>query len=674
VLDRLSVRLSPHQPRYRWQSALSRLLLLLFCLGFTGVQVLTVVRAAPFSSLAAAVTCTDLVENGDFETDNQVWLPSPNTNLAPSYSSDLAFSGTQSLRLGPDPGVPMAASLSEVHYAQPLQLPPASTATITLNFRYATFYEDSQDSDQLQAEIFDANTNESLQKRTLLNTKHAWLLQQINLAPFAGRAISLYFRVRNNGTLGRTWMYLDKVEILYCSTTPLPPTNTPASTSVSTAIATPTLTPATATSVVSSTLTSVTKTPVSSTLTPATRTPVSSTLTPATVTPVPPTPIPPTATPVRVLPECNNILPNSSFETDGDWTFGDDPNPGYYSGNQHHEGYRSILLGHAPETGLADQKSYSSIRQLVALPSNTITVQLRWWHLYQTQAPQNENPSTSSDRQEVILLSPSQKVLSIVKRVLRNETSWGQDVVDLTPYRGKSFYLYFNAYNDGDSVRTWAYIDEVQLCVNYSAAPALPPSPTPLPLPTASFTPLPTNTPATIPTNTPISTATPLPATLPATLTAIRPNTPLAQAAPVVEATQALPTAETPFAPTPFAAPTVAGPTVATLRQAPATQALPVTVEPVTVEANLDYLAVTATAAALANTARLIPAKIVSTYVPPRWGVGLGTIAVLFGVAIAIILLASFWVRLSNRERLLIGILAAGFLIWWLLRLYRAPA
>ena len=610
--DRFSVHL-PSNPQpvvpYRWRTTLARWLLALLCLIVSGLPLQTIVRAAPAADIA--VGCSNLIENGDFEAVNQVWQFSPSTS-PPRYSSEVPFSGAQSLRLGVDPGAPMAPSISEVRYYKAIPL-PAPAARIILRFRYAPFYEDPLDTDRLEVEVRDANSNQSLLLQSLLGTDRTWLLKEADLLPFAGRALTLYFRVRNNGALGHTWMFLDNVEIEYCSATPLPPTNTPAPTS--------------------------TPTPTGTLI--ATSTP---TWTPS------PTVTPPTWTPVPPPADCNNILLNSSFETDNDWTFGDDPNPSYYSGNQHHEGYRAMLLGHAPEAG-ADWKSYSSIRQLVMLPSNTITVQLRWWHLYQTQEPPNENPSNVSDRQEVILLSPGQKVLSIVKRVLRNETSWTQDVVDLTPYRGKSLYLYFNVFNDGNSVRTWAYVDEVQLCVNYSPAPALPPSPTPLPLPTASFTSLPTET----PTNLPTATETPIPTTV----AIINTDTPAAQAAPALEATQPLPTLE---------------PLGAARSEAPATQPLPVPTETMTVAASLAYLEATKTAVALTNTTRLVPPTIISTYVPPRWGVGLGTIAVLFGVAMAIILLASFWVRLSNRERLLIGLLALGFLIWLLLRLYQTPA
>lgn len=618
----------------RWRSTCARLFLVILCLGLPSLQAFVVVHAAPLDDIA--VGCSNLVENGDFEAVNQVWLFSPSTT-PPRYSSEFPFSGAQSLRLGADPSSPMAPSISEVRFYKAIPL-PAPAARIILRFRYAPFYEDPLDTDRLEVEVRDANSNQSLFLQALGGTDRTWFLKEADLLPFAGRAIILYFRVRNNGALGHTWMFLDNVEIEYCSATPLPPTNTPTATGAPTATGTTTFTP----------------------------------------TPVPPTPLPSTVTPLPPPPAgCVNIVLNGTFETDDSWLCGEDPVPPYYAGGQRHEGARSMLLGNPPDSGKPDKLTYSSIRQKVTIPSNANTAELRWWHLYQTQQAADPNPSGASDRQEVLLLSLGQKVTKVAQRVLRNETAWQQEAVDLTPYRGQTFYLYFNVFNDGNGARTWAYIDEVVLNICYTASTATP-----------------------IPPATPIP-ATPLPAPVDAaaTATVAAQQTQLAQDALNATATAqalllqqaalnqtatAVAATQTALAVTPVITQAVAPQVQAAVAPALAPQqtpspenalSLPVTIVPVTVQASFDYLSATATAAAVANTGRLVPPKLVTTYIPPTLGSALGTIAVLVGIVVVILLLASLWRRSSYQERLaLLGLLFIVGLIWLIARLWNRAA
>ncbi len=220
----------------------------------------------------------------------------------------------------------------------------------------------------------------------------------------------------------------------------------------------------------------------------------------ATVTPTPTattpgtTPVPPGG--------CVNILVNGDFERDGSWIFGRDPIPAQYSGAQKRGGLRSMQLGNPRDVGTQDRVSYSSIRQLVRIPGNALTAELRWWHLHKTEEATDDNPTAQSDRQEVILLTPHGRTLRILHRVRHNESGWGETVKDLTAHRGQSFYVYFNVFNDSNSSRTWMYLDDVTLTVCYPEA-------TDTPVPTATYTPTPTST--DTPSPTPSPTATPSP-------------------------------------------------------------------------------------------------------------------------------------------------------------------
>src|SRR5690606_2706071 len=83
------------------------------------------------------------------------------------------------------------------------------------------------------------------------------------------------------------------------------------------------------------------------------------------------------------------------------------------------------------------------------------------------------HPSAMSDRQEIMLLTPHGKVLKILQRVRRNDSGWAESLIDLTEFRGKSFYLYFNVFNDKSGTRTWMYLDDVMVDVCYPDATAV---------------------------------------------------------------------------------------------------------------------------------------------------------------------------------------------------------
>jgi hypothetical protein len=147
-----------------------------------------------------------------------------------------------------------------------------------------------------------------------------------------------------------------------------------------------------------------------------------------------------------------------------------------------------------PSTLNPDRYSFSSVRQFVDLPKTASTAELRWWHFHRTEEAPTETVGIDVDRQEVILLNPDLSPLAILYRVLRNEGGFAQEVVDLTPYRGRSFYVYFNVFNNGNGRRTWMFLDNVSLCAFYPGGVAAPwvawtPSATPSPMPTLTATP-----------------------------------------------------------------------------------------------------------------------------------------------------------------------------------------
>jgi hypothetical protein len=251
-----------------------------------------------------------------------------------------------------------------------------------------------------------------------------------------------------------------------------------------------------------------------------------------------PTPTP-TVTGTVVPTDCVDILINGGFETSEGWQFGDSPVPAKYTGIGPRTGSRAMQLGIPPEVPLVN--SYSSIRQMVMPSYQLRTLTLRWWQWMRSEEGPNPSPTDWQDRLDVILLSPGGKTIRVVQRMRTNDPGWREATVDITEMAGKSFYIYFNVYNDGGGGRTWMLMDDVSLiaCPGEGPMPDKPgwgdpgmgrpgmgpkkpggwmppmetpnirPTATPTWTPTPTFTPLPTFTPTPSVTITPTLTVTP---------------------------------------------------------------------------------------------------------------------------------------------------------------------
>lgn len=404
----------------------------------------TEVQAAGLAPWRAPIPagCSELIVNGDFETQGPGWTVMA-SDRPPIYTPEQAFAGLNSMRLG----ITTLSNVESDSLIEQTVTLPTTADSIVLSFHYFPTFDTGPDSNDLQfVDVYNAFTNQFIARPLeAQRNDRAWLLVQYDLAAQAGQQIKLYFRVFNDGLNARAAMYVDNVSILACNATPV--TATPTVNTV-----TPTATGPAAT---------LTATPTPSLVVPT-----------ATSTPVP-----------TAYIGCTNSLINGDFESNGFWIFGQDPIPPRYTGVLIHNGMRSVLQGNLPELALQNLLSYSSIRQLVNIPANATTAQLRWWQYAGSEEPPTENPTRFQDRQEVILLDPALKTIAVLRRVRHHDVGWQEGVLDLTPYLGKSFYIYFNVYNDGAGGRTWMYLDDVILDICYPPA-----TPTPVPLPTATPT------------------------------------------------------------------------------------------------------------------------------------------------------------------------------------------
>ncbi|MBI1293785.1 hypothetical protein GC175_02355 [bacterium] len=429
-----------------------------------------------------AAGCSELLVNGGFEVEGLGWqplLPGSPAELGAEYVSFPVFAGTRSMRLG----LVDAANTGLTNGVSQVVTLPQNADPIALNVQLLPVHEANPGTDLQFIDIFDASTNELLVRVwSQLSNRDGWLFQQFPLTSLAGRTVRVSIGVSNDGLGGKTALYVDSVSLQACDAVPVP---TPTSTAPIIIFPTPT--------------------PTNSGVIIATSTPTSIMLTP---TPVvwTPTPIVPTVTFTPILPSTplppgciTNVIINSGFEEEilgsTGWILGDDPVPPRLIAGGF-EGLRSLQLGNPPNSGRADVLSYSSVRQLITIPHTAATAELLWWHWSHTQ--DNGEPAFQNrvDRQELILLSPDLVTLAPpLYRIMRNTGGWTQEVSDLTSHRGQSLYIYFNVLNDGDGLRTWMELDQVQLKLCFPAATpspvlTLPADVSPLATPiVATFTP-----------------------------------------------------------------------------------------------------------------------------------------------------------------------------------------
>lgn len=174
--------------------------------------------------------CVNLLANGGFE-DNSAWLLN-NTVYPAAYVTFPVYSGARSLRAGivhpPD-------NVFSYSSAQQTIFIPAGPPSVTLSFRlFATTtgtaaaaltpppvvptspLDRTQLADDAQMVLlFDS----SGRQHVLLFQRqwdNDWRRHDIDLTPFRGQAVTLYFGVFNNGTGGVTGMFVDEAAVQYC--------------------------------------------------------------------------------------------------------------------------------------------------------------------------------------------------------------------------------------------------------------------------------------------------------------------------------------------------------------------------------------------------------------------------------------------------------------------------
>ncbi len=163
----------------------------------------------------------------------------------------------------------------------------------------------------------------------------------------------------------------------------------------------------------------------------------------------------------------NDLIVNGGFETDQAWVFEGDSSMGGYIGVSR-SGQRGVKLGilsYEPHV-----YGYGLVKQLITIPSGVPTARLSFWYW-----PLREDGSAPlmNSRQFVKVLDSDGKELETLLEISEDDY-WRYVTFDLSRYAGRSIYLQFGVFNDGNllrSKRTAMYVDDVSILFSTSPVP-----------------------------------------------------------------------------------------------------------------------------------------------------------------------------------------------------------
>jgi hypothetical protein len=112
-----------------------------------------------------------------------------------------------------------AKSYSSVR--QYLALPAGARAT--LQFSTWTWSEPNAGADRQEAILLASDNRVLAVLWRVLANEQGWRQVAVDLTPYSGRPVAIYFNVANDGAGGRTAMFLDNVQVLACGRNAPPP-------------------------------------------------------------------------------------------------------------------------------------------------------------------------------------------------------------------------------------------------------------------------------------------------------------------------------------------------------------------------------------------------------------------------------------------------------------------
>jgi len=205
---------------------------------------------------------------------------------------------------------------------------------------------------------------------------------------------------------------------------------------------------------------------------------------------------------IQAVTACEEAILNGSFEEDSAWQFPETTYSASYSTDAAHTGSHSARTGILNSTN--NRYAYSSTRQLVTIPSDTVSANLRVWLypisdevLSNAQALESLHPLASrpagaefetealaGDVQYVLILDPGPNPVDPVDDTLietllwmrSDAQQWQMYNFDISKYAGTTIKVQIGTYNDGVGGVSAMYADDVslELCNNGSTPPPAP--------------------------------------------------------------------------------------------------------------------------------------------------------------------------------------------------------
>lgn len=159
---------------------------------------------------------------------------------------------------------------------------------------------------------------------------------------------------------------------------------------------------------------------------------------------------------------CYEALANRGFEEDDAWQFPETAAPGGYSDDLAHAGRRSGRIGLVAGSA---STSYSSGRQTVTLPANTVSAALSLWYY-----PQSSD--VAYGRQYVWLMNDQGGRIANALWASTDDRAWKHLAFDLLGYAGQEITLHLGAYFHQGYEPIGMYVDDVSLRVCTAGEPA----------------------------------------------------------------------------------------------------------------------------------------------------------------------------------------------------------
>ena len=166
-------------------------------------------------------TCTELLSDGGFESLGVGWTRGRTPDYGAFVGSSLVHSGSVAVRLG-NVDQPDRFSYSSIRQTVTLSY---GVDVIRLSFWHNLRSEDMGiERDRQEVILLDPVTSVTVSVLwRVTRDDRVWQMEALDLTPFQGRILTLYFNVRNDGDGRRTAMYLDDVSLLACQGASPPP-------------------------------------------------------------------------------------------------------------------------------------------------------------------------------------------------------------------------------------------------------------------------------------------------------------------------------------------------------------------------------------------------------------------------------------------------------------------